>query len=85
MIEAGVAESLVEASTTNMPYPEWRDAVDERLLEIYCITIADAGFDEEYLTDHWQSNEGPFEFVEWFGNKYDLDTRPLPVRPLLSR
>jgi len=62
----------MEASTTNMAYPEWRDAVDKRLLEIYCITIADAGFDEKYLTDLWQSNEHPSAFVEWFGNKYDL-------------
>jgi hypothetical protein len=62
----------MEASTANMPYPEWRDAVDKRLLEIYCISIEDAGFDEEYLTNHWQSNEEPSEFVEWYGNKYDL-------------
>jgi len=62
----------MEASTINMPYAKWREAVDRRLLEIYCITIADAGFDEKYLTDLWQSNEEPFAFVKWFGNKYDL-------------
>ena len=33
---------------------------------------ADAGFDENYLARHWQSNEPAFEFVEWFGNKYGL-------------
>ncbi len=58
-------------------YRDWRKAVDRRLNQIYCITIVDAGFDEEYLTNHWRSNETPFEFVQWFGNKYDLD--PIPV------
>jgi hypothetical protein len=68
------------ASTTNMSYPDWRSAVDRRLLEIYCITIEDAGFEEEYLIKHWQSNEMPFDFVEWFGNKYDLDPVSYYVR-----
>jgi hypothetical protein len=61
-------------------YRDWRKAVDERLNEIYCITIEDAGFDEEYLLGHWQSSEKPFEFVEWFGNKFDLDPLPSYVR-----
>jgi hypothetical protein len=54
------------------PYGDWRNAVDERLHQIYCITIADAGLDEEYLIDQWLSNEAPFDFVEWIGNKFDL-------------
>jgi hypothetical protein len=65
----------METSTINMSYLDWRGAVDKRLREIYCITIGDAGFDEKYLTDHWQSNEDPSVFVEWFGNKYDLDPK----------
>jgi hypothetical protein len=65
----------LEISTTNHLYRDWRDAVDKRLHQIYCITIADAGIDEEYLIDHWQSNEASFDFVEWFGNKYDLTPR----------
>jgi len=60
-------------------YRDWRKAVDRRLNQIYCITIVDAGFDEEYLTNHWQSGETPFEFVQWFGNKYDLDPMPASV------
>ncbi len=70
------------ASTIGNSYRDWRDAVDQRLHEIYCITIEDAGFDEEYLVGHWQSNEAPFEFVEWFGNKYDLDPISSLVLPL---
>jgi hypothetical protein len=70
----------MEASTSDKSYRDWRDAVDRRLLQIYCITIEGAGFDEEYLTNHWQSKEAPFDFVEWFGNKYDLDPIPSLVR-----
>jgi hypothetical protein len=61
------------SSTTSKSYDDWRSAVDARLQRIYCITIEDAGFDEEYLIKHWQSSEAAFQFVEWFGNKYDLD------------
>ena len=63
----------MEASTTSQPYSDWRNAVDERLQKIYCITIEDAGFDEDYLIRHWQSSETVPEFVEWYGNKYDLE------------
>ena len=65
----------MKASISNRSYHDWRDAVYQRLLQIYCITIEDAGFDEEYLINHWQSNEAPFDFVEWFGNKHDLDPK----------
>jgi hypothetical protein len=58
-------------------YLSWRAAVDQQLREIYCITIADAGFDEEYMIRHWQSREAPADFVGWFGDKYDLDRLPL--------
>lgn len=63
----------MEASTTSQPYSDWRNAVDKRLQQIYCITLEDAGPDEDYLGKHWQSGETPSEFVEWYGNKYDLD------------
>jgi hypothetical protein len=75
----GGGGSSMESSKTTRSYPDWRDAVDEQLHQIYCITIEDAGFDEEYLTNHWQSNEAPIDFVEWFGSKYNLD-RPSPAQ-----
>jgi hypothetical protein len=75
-------ESLMEVSTTDNSYREWRDAVDRRLHRIYCITIEDAGFNEDYLINHWQSKEAPADFVEWFGNKYDLDPRPSLIQQL---
>lgn len=61
-------------------YRDWRIAVERQLHQIYCITIADAGMDEEYLIDRWSSIEEPLEFVEWFGIKYDLDPIPSYVR-----
>jgi hypothetical protein len=71
----------MEAPMIGESYRDWRDKVDKHLHQIYCITIEDAGFDEQYLIDHWQSNEAPFDFVEWFGNKYDLDPISLPTPP----
>lgn len=71
---------LIQEAHVNEPFCDWRTAVDKRLQQIYCITVADAGFDEEYLVGHWRSNEAPFEFVEWYGNKYDLDPAPSPVQ-----
>jgi hypothetical protein len=63
----------MDAFQTNNLYRVWRAAVDKRLHQIYCITIEDAGIDEDYLMNHWRSNEPPFEFVDWFAIKYDLD------------
>jgi hypothetical protein len=71
----------METSRIDKQYRDWRDTVDKRLHQIYCITIADAGVDEDYLVDHWQSNEAPFEFVQWFGNKYDLDPISSLIQP----
>jgi hypothetical protein len=69
-------------STTSNSYQEWRNLVDRRLHQIYCITIEDVGFDEDYLVRHWQSKEAPPDLVEWYGNKYDLDPRPSLAQPL---
>jgi hypothetical protein len=62
----------MEASTTSKSYRDWRDAVDNRLHQIYCITIEDAGIEEKYLIDQWRSKEAPFDFVERFGKKFNL-------------
>jgi hypothetical protein len=56
-------------------FAEWREAVDSRLKDIYLITIDDAGIDDEFLTSHWEMKQSPYEFVEWFGSKYDLDPK----------
>jgi hypothetical protein len=62
-------------SWTEIGFADWRGAVDRRLEEVYLITIDDAGIDEERLSSHWQMKQPPYEFVEWFGNKYDLDPK----------
>ena len=54
---------------------KWRNAVNRRLKEIYVITISDAGIDDAFLKSHWEMKQPPYEFVEWFGNKYDLDPK----------
>lgn len=60
-------------SWSEIGFAEWRRAVDRRLKEIYAITIEDAGVDDDFLKPHWDGKEPPFEFVLWYGNKYDLD------------
>jgi hypothetical protein len=65
----------MEISTTKDLYREWRSAVDQHLHQVYCITIEDAGLSEDYLNKHWQSRETPSDFVKWYGNKYDLDSK----------
>jgi hypothetical protein len=60
---------------TEIDFAKWRGAVNRRLKDIYAIGINDAGIDDAYLKSHWEEKEPPFEFVLWFGNKYDLDPR----------
>jgi hypothetical protein len=65
-------------------YLAWRETVASRLYELYCVTIEDVGFDDPSLIRHWEADEIPSDFVEWFGNKYDLDKRPRPT-PAVGR
>jgi hypothetical protein len=60
---------------TEISFAKWRNAVNRRLKEIYVITINDAGIDDQFLKSHWEMKQSPCEFVEWFGNKYDLDPK----------
>lgn len=62
-------------SWTEVSFSEWRDAVNSRMLGVYAITIDDSGTDDEFLTSHWEMKQSPYEFVEWFGIKYDLTAR----------
>lgn len=59
----------------HLSFPRWREEVNRRLSEVYVITIDDAGIDDDRLRSHWQMKQPPFEFVEWFGEKYDLDPK----------
>jgi len=72
-------EGSMGPSQNDQTYSDWRKAVDERLKEIYYLTIEDAEIDEDYRVKHWESKGAAFEFVGWFGNKYDLDSLTLLV------
>jgi hypothetical protein len=60
---------------TDISFAKWRSAVNRRLKEIYAITIDDVGVDDDFLTSHWEMKQSPYEFVEWYGIKYDLDPK----------
>jgi hypothetical protein len=73
--EGKMKEIEDEWTWAEISFSKWRAAVDQRLKNIYVITINDAGIDDEFLTSHWEMKQSPHEFVEWFGNKYDLDPK----------
>jgi hypothetical protein len=56
-------------------FPKWRSAVNLRMKQVYLIGLADAGLDDNYLKPHWKDKQPPYEFVEWFANKRDLDPK----------
>jgi hypothetical protein len=59
----------------DLSFAKWRQAVSARLKDVYLITIADAGIDEQDLKSHWETKEPPYNYVEWFALKYDLDPK----------
>lgn len=60
---------------SEMSYAEWRNTVDQKLKDVYLISLDDAGVDDEYLTPHWKSKQAPYDFVEWYTLKYDLEPK----------
>ena len=54
-------------------FASWREAVNHRLQNTYMITIEDAGIEDADLTSHWETKESPYDYVEWFALKYDLE------------
>lgn len=66
---------MSNAEGSRQTFGDWRAAVDRRLFEVYGITIDDAGIEHQQLSNHWEENEPPNDFVEWFGLKYDLDPK----------
>ena len=55
-----------------MPFKQWKDKVDERYRDIYGISLADVGDDDDRLSRAWRNGEEPEEYVRWVGEKYDL-------------
>ena len=73
LLEAAMDGSQGRLAWKETSYSRWKAAVNKRLVAIYGITIVDSGVDDEYLTVHWEMKQSPYEFVDWFGVKYDLD------------
>lgn len=58
-----------------MSFRAWRNIVNKRLKDIYLIDLSLAGIDDGYLVPHWQDKQAPFEFVEWYALKRDLEPK----------
>ncbi len=50
----------------------WVSEVDRIMLEEFCIDLSDAGADRSDVLRYWRRDESPTDFVNWFGEKYDL-------------
>ena len=53
----------------------WVNEVDRIMMDEFCLDMSDAGADLEQMIRYWKSEQTPAEFVDWFGEKYDLLTR----------
>lgn len=53
----------------------WVREADRLMLEEFCIDLSDAGTDRSDVLRYWKFDENPADFVDWFGEKYDLITR----------
>lgn len=48
----------------------------ERYLETnYCITLSDAGINDDYIRSAFEDGEPEMEFIENFASKYNLDPK----------
>jgi hypothetical protein len=56
-----------------MTFEEWLRSANEIMIKNYSVTLTDLGaHDDERLSAAWGSGETPLEYVDWFGEKYDL-------------
>lgn len=53
-------------------HKDWGRAVDKLLRRDWCLSVVDAGIDDEQLSRAWIDGETPEAFVAWFAEKYDL-------------
>jgi hypothetical protein len=53
-----------------MPQGEFTTEVGRLINTQYGLTLNDV--DESQIQTAWESNDTPQEFVDWFGDKYDL-------------
>jgi|GEM_PF-5471810 len=68
-------EAHLAMEPTNSPtnsFLPWREEVNRLLLRDYFVDLGMAGIDDEYLRVHYDINQMPADFIEWFATKYDL-------------
>lgn len=59
-------------SEETQSFESYLNAVDAELTRIYGITVMDAGIEFDEIAGAQEAGETPAEYVQWFGEKYDL-------------
>lgn len=72
-MEVGVPKPLDHWKWNDPTFANWCEVVNQRLQNVYMITIADAGIEKSDLATRWQAKESPYDYVEWLALKFDLD------------
>jgi hypothetical protein len=60
----------------DIPFIDYRNAVDEAMLRLFGIDTWDAGMDADFIAKGQDAGDTPEEFARWYGEKYDLDYIP---------
>lgn len=56
-------------------FEEWVQTSENLLKRNYCLTLADAGFEQSGLESAWRNGERPFDFVRRMALKFDLTSK----------
>lgn len=58
-----------------MTLQEWTQASENLLKRSYCLTLADAGFEQSDLERAWRDDETPAEYITHMAIKLDLTSK----------
>ena len=61
-----------DQSSSGISFIEWKRIVDRIMRTDYGIDTMAAGIDDDRLYQHWNEEQPPQDFVQWFAAKYDL-------------
>lgn len=59
-------------SAPDNEFDDWKADVDRVMTRRFLIDTASAGLDEARLQEFFESGQSASDFVEWYGEKYDL-------------
>lgn len=59
-------------------FEEWVQASENLLKRNYCLTLADAGFEQSGLESAWRNGETPAEYISRMALKFDLTSKAEP-------